>query len=119
MISMARSRVALAKASPLMDLLYRPACLARPAGGAGLVLAAGLLEEHAQRGRAVAERGGDARGEAIAGGGADHQHALRTLAVVVDGGPGGGDLFGHVELASDRMGRDTDEAAHFGFDDHE
>src|SRR6185437_10063513 len=90
-----------------------------PTGGAGLLVAAGLLEEHAERGGAVAERGGDARGQTVAGGGADHQHALGAFALVVAGGLGDRDLVEHVALAADRVGGDADETADFGLDDHE
>ena len=50
-----------------------------PAGGTRLGLGTLLLEENPQGGGAGAKGRGDPRGQAIAGGGADHQHALRTI----------------------------------------
>ncbi len=88
-----------------------------PAGGAGLGLAARTLEEHAQGVGARAEGGGDACGQAVAGGRTDDQHLLRA----VGHGAFGldvADLFLDVGLAAGRMGSDADEATHARFDDH-
>src|SRR5690606_13067507 len=88
-----------------------------PAGGAGLALGPFLLEENAEGGGPGAKGGGDAGGEAVAGGGADHQHPLgaidhRGLGFHV------GDLVADVPLAAHRVGGDTHETAHSGLDDH-
>ena len=87
-----------------------------PARGAGLLLAAGLLEEHAQRVRAETERRADPRRQAVAAGCTDHQHLLRSV-VAHALRARGGDLVTHVELAAERMGGGADEAADFGMDD--
>src|SRR6185312_8027989 len=50
-----------------------------PAGGARLGFAGRLLEEYAQRVRAIAERRRDARSQPVPGGGADHEHAPRPM----------------------------------------
>ena len=88
-----------------------------PAGRARLGFAARAFEEDAQGCGATAEGSGDARSQAVAGGGADHQHALgavldrRTRADVVD-------LLLDRGFAAGRVGGDADEAADARFDDH-
>ena len=108
------------KASPLMLRAYRPsawanlwkaALLCQPGVPGGWLGRA--LEEHAQRLRAACEGRADARGQAVAGGRADHQHALgragdgTLLAHVVD-------LLAHIGLAAGGMGGHADETAHAG-----
>ncbi len=88
-----------------------------PARGARLGFGTRALEENAQGRGAAAEGSGDARSQAVAGGGADHQHALgavldrRTRADVVD-------LLLDRGFAAGRVGGDADEAADARFDDH-
>ncbi|MNT35578.1 hypothetical protein D3C72_1716110 [compost metagenome] len=89
-----------------------------PARRTRLGFTARALEEDAQGCSATAEGGGDARGQAIAGRGTDHQYALgavldrRARTDVVDLLLDGG-------VAAGRMGGDADEAADARFDDHE
>ena len=89
-----------------------------PAGGAGaLVGFAGLLEEHADGGGVRAEGRGDPRGEAVAGGGADHQHRFGPFSI----GPRAlhhGDLLGDVRGAAFRVGGGADESTDLRCNDH-
>ena len=113
-------RIAVDRAAPQARLLGIAVEGGRvvPAGIAGLLLGAGLFEEHAQGGCAVAEGGGDARGQAVAGGRADHQYPFGAIAAhalglhVLD-------LVEHVLRAAQRMGGGADEASDFGMDDHD
>ena len=123
MASMTWRLISSEKASPLMLRAYRPsawanlwkaALLCQPGVPGGWLGRA--LEEHAQRLRAACEGRADARGQAVAGGRADHQHALgragdgTLLAHVVD-------LLAHIGLAAGGMGGHADETAHAGLDD--
>ena len=90
-----------------------------PACGAGLLLGARLLEEHAQSIGAITEGCRDACREAIAAGRTDHQHLLRTtVTLVTDCLAGDGDLLGDILLAALGMCGGADEATNLGFDDH-
>jgi len=87
-----------------------------PTGGAGLVAFAVAFEEHAERGGAGAEGGGDAGGKAVARGGADHQDRLRSA---LDGlaGLDVGDLLADRRGAAVGVGGDADEPADTGLQD--
>jgi hypothetical protein len=50
-----------------------------PAGGPGFYFRAFFLKENPECGGAATKGSGDARGQAIAGGGTDHQHALGSI----------------------------------------
>ncbi|MNZ50983.1 hypothetical protein D3C78_687840 [compost metagenome] len=87
-----------------------------PAGGAWLGLGARLFEEHTQGVGTEAERCGDARRQAVAAGGTDHQDLLRTIlahALLA----GGFDLITYVQLATGRMRSGADKTANFRVDD--
>ena len=88
-----------------------------PSGGAALVGFGGFFEKDTDRRSARAKGGGDARGEAVAGGGADHEDLLRSVgdgaAIFHDG-----DLLGNMLGAADRMSGGADESTDFGCDDH-
>jgi hypothetical protein len=64
-----------------------------------------------------AEGGGNAGGQAITGGSADHQHLLGTI---LDGALGLGisDLATNIGFTTDRVSGGADKAANLGFDDH-
>ena len=83
-----------------------------PAGRARRMARTGARRTRPASARAACE-GADARGQAVAGGRADHQHALgragdgTLLAHVVD-------LLAHIGLAAGGMGGHADETAHAG-----
>jgi len=81
-----------------------------PARRAGLVAFAVAFEEHAERRGAGTEGGGDAGGEAVARGGADHQD---RLGAALDGLTGlhVGDLLADRRGAAVGVGGDADEPA--------
>src|SRR5690606_13337535 len=88
-----------------------------PAGRGGLGYARLALEGDADRIGAAAEGGDDARGEAITGRTAQHEHALagrRDFSLDHDMI----DLALHIGGAAGGVGRGADEAADLGFDDH-
>src|SRR5690606_27922212 len=88
-----------------------------PARRGGLVGRRRLLERHTEGRRAAAERGHDARREAVAAGCAEHQHVAdaridaRLTAHVVD-------LLAHVRDAAGRVRRGTDESTDSRLNDH-
>ena len=89
-----------------------------PTGRADAFGVAGFLEKHADGRGPRAEGGGDARGQAVAGGGPDDEHLLRAVgdgAAVFDDR----DLFGDVPGAAVGMGGGADESADLGGNDHE
>jgi hypothetical protein len=88
-----------------------------PAGGARLGLGARLFEEDTDGGSSAAEGCGNAGGQTIAGGSADHQH---LLGAILDGalGLGVSDLATNIGFTTDRVSGGADKAANLGFDDH-
>src|ERR1019366_10775844 len=88
-----------------------------PAGGGGAALLGGALEEDAEGRGAGPEGGGDARGEAVTGGGSDHED---LLGAGFDGALGLDVIDPLLDMggAAGGVGGDADKATDLRYDDH-